>query len=65
MSNNNVEANQLLRSAYQIAKRKGVDTNWSTLQLSIERELLKQNNAKNSNSISIESATRTARIYKA
>jgi len=34
------EYNQLLRSAYQIAKRKGADTNWEAFEKSLEKELL-------------------------
>lgn len=36
------EANELLRSAYQIASREGKDTYWEALKNNIEKELLKQ-----------------------
>ena len=38
------EANQLLRSAYSIAKRKGVETNWDAFERSLEKELMLQHN---------------------
>lgn len=36
------EENELLRSAYQIAERKGVDTNWDAFLTNLQRELIKQ-----------------------
>lgn len=40
-----VEANNLIRSFYQIAKREGRNTNWSVLKDSIERILNEQHSA--------------------
>ena len=36
------EANQLLRSAHTIAKRRGEKTNWDTFEKSLERALKEQ-----------------------
>ena len=36
------EYNELLRSAYEIAKRKGKDTNWEAFANNLRKELLKQ-----------------------
>ena len=36
------EANELLRSAHEIARRKGVNTNWTAFETNLRRELLKQ-----------------------
>jgi hypothetical protein len=36
------ERNELLRSAYAIACRKGAETNWDALKKNLEKELLKQ-----------------------
>ena len=35
------EANELLRSAFQIAKRKGKDTNWEAFENNLKNELCK------------------------
>jgi hypothetical protein len=37
-------SNQLLRSAYSIAQRKGVDTNWDAFERCLEKELVLQHN---------------------
>lgn len=36
------EANQLLRSAYEIAMRGGADTNWEAFAASVRKELFEQ-----------------------
>jgi len=36
------EQNSLLRSAYQIACRKGEETNWKAFKNNLEKELLRQ-----------------------
>lgn len=36
------QQNELLRSAYQIACRKGTETNWDAFKKNLEKELLKQ-----------------------
>lgn len=36
------EQNELFRSAYQIACRKGVETNWFAFKANLEKELLRQ-----------------------
>jgi len=36
------EQNSLLRSVYQIAQRKGKDTNWEALENNVKKELLIQ-----------------------
>ena len=38
-----VEANELLRSAYQIAKRKGKETNWEAFEGRVKEFLEKEN----------------------
>lgn len=39
------EQNSLLRSAYQIAKRRGENTNWEAFANNLEHELVKQSEA--------------------
>ena len=34
--------NELLRSAHEIAKRKGINTNWKAFENNLRKELLKQ-----------------------
>lgn len=60
------EYNQLLRSAYQIAKRKGVDTNWEAFEKSLEKELLLEAGLSNAtvDEQTVLRATCTARPYK-
>ena len=36
------EYNELLRSAHEIAKRKGANTNWEAFENNLKKELLKQ-----------------------
>lgn len=43
------EYNQLLRSAYQIAKRKGLNTNWEAFEKSLEKELMLEAGLLNEN----------------
>jgi len=60
------EYNQLLRSAYQIAKRKGADTNWEAFEKSLEKELLLEAGLSDEtiDEQPILRATCTARPYK-
>jgi hypothetical protein len=39
------DQNSLLRSAYQIAQRKGKDTNWEAFENNLKKELLEQSGA--------------------
>jgi hypothetical protein len=57
--------NELLRSAYEIAKRKGVNTNWEAFEQNLQDELLKQVGRFNCNdSEIIARATCTAKTYR-
>lgn len=58
------EPNELLRSAYAIASRKGEDTNWEAFKDSLELILIEQNLLMNGSG-DIEASTCTARVYKA
>jgi len=60
------EYNQLLRSAYKIAERKGQGTNWDTFKDCLLEELLIQVGApaESKDEQIILDATTTERIYK-
>jgi hypothetical protein len=59
------EQNELLRSAHEIAKRKGVDTNWEAFENSLRKELLRQAGAPEStDEQEILRATVTPRSYR-
>jgi hypothetical protein len=58
------EENELLRSAYQIAKRQGSDTNWNAFLSKLEAELVKQAKGDRDNPQHIDRATCTARTYR-
>jgi len=67
------ESNQLLRSAYEIAKRNGENTNWPAFLESLKKELLKQaldrvglteSDVDVNNEQVILRATSTARTYR-
>jgi hypothetical protein len=65
------EQNSLLRSAYQIACRKGKETNWSAFKNNLEKELLRQTLLTSSGGIKDLSdeqiklrATCTAKTYR-
>ena len=71
------EQNELLRTAYQIACRKGEQTNWDVFKKNLEKELLKQNNIETAEDMQAVSkamgipeeqiilrATCTARTYR-
>ncbi|MEH6812936.1 MAG: hypothetical protein V7677_10450 [Motiliproteus sp.] len=58
------EAIELLRSACQIAKRKGDDTNWEAFQNRLEDVLVKQANGDRDNPDQVARATCTARTFR-
>jgi len=59
------EINELLRSAHEIAKRKGVDTNWEAFENNICKELLKQAGVpETTDTQTILRATCTPKTYK-
>jgi len=59
------EHNELLRSAYTIAKRQGVDTNWEAFETSVLRELLKEAGFDSNMAENVIKATVTPRTYRA
>lgn len=63
--NNN--ANELLRAAHGIAKRKGEDVNWEAFEASLRKELLTQMRLDDNTEDEqlILRATCTARVYRA
>lgn len=59
------EQNELLRSAYQIAQRKGATTNWEAFEKNLRRELLHQVGCPDSQDEQIIlRATCTAKTYR-
>lgn len=57
--------NELLRSAYQIAQRKGVSTNWEAFENNIREELLRQSKVPGNTDVQIIlRATCTAKTYR-
>lgn len=66
MKKNITESEQLLRSAYQIASRKGESTNWEAFKNSLEKELLGSKGVEYpcTDEQLVLRATCTARIYK-
>lgn len=60
------ESNMLLRSAHEIAKRRGEGTNWDAFLNSVQAELLRQAGAssRETDEQTILRATCTARTYR-
>lgn len=57
--------NDLLRSAYEIAKRKGADTNWEAFENNLRSALLKQAGVPNiADEQEVLRATVTPRTYR-
>ena len=57
-------SNELLRSAFQIAQRKGKDTNWEAFENNLKRELTKQLGVASTDEQSVLRATCTAKTYR-
>lgn len=57
-------ANELLRSAYQIAERQGKDTNWEAFKNNLQSELLKQAQATDADEQTTLRATCTPKTYR-
>jgi len=57
-------ANELLRSAYQIAEREGKDTNWEAFKNNLQAELLTQTQAPDTDEQTILRATCTPKTYR-
>lgn len=59
------EFQELLRSAYEIARRKGKDTNWDAFENNLRDELLKQSNVYGTtDDLLIKRATCTPKTYR-
>lgn len=59
------DINELLRSAYQIAQRKGKDTNWKAFENNLKEELLNQaEKAGSTDEQTILRATCTPKTYR-
>jgi hypothetical protein len=57
------DINGVLRSAYQIAKRKGENTNWEAFEKLLETELLRQSGGDASNEQQVLRSTCTAKTF--
>lgn len=57
-------ANELLRSAYQIAEREGKDTNWEAFKNNLRTELLKQAQTTYTDEQTMLRATCTPKTYR-
>jgi hypothetical protein len=57
------DINGVLRSAYQIAKRKGESTNWEAFEKLLETELLRQSGGDASNEQQVLRSTCTAKTF--
>lgn len=62
--NKMTEANELLRSAYQIAQREGKDTNWPAFIQNVERELMLQSGGHPDNEQEVLRSTVTPKTYR-
>ena len=57
------DANELLRSAYEIASRDGVNTNWDGFKKQLEKILIRQAELLNRSPI-LNHAVHTAKVFK-